>query len=461
MKNKIVLLFTGCMLLILSSCLSSNTREYEMVSDCRVFTFTLAHDSIAILKTTKFTIDQQQGRIYNADSLPFGTVLDTVLCTTTFGAGTSYVAIVPEVTGDTIYATRTDSVDFSKPVKIISHAYDGITNKAYMAQVNIHQVNPDSMAWKLYAENVVGQTITDMKVLVAENGGSKRYLLYVSASNPAGYQLYTSSVGDDLQWSQVTLAGLPAGQLDLSQVTILENYFFVPATDGSLYCSRNGQGWDLLDTSVKVKTLLGAINPSDDKTQVKAVAALVEENGQLLYASIDTNLEWNIGGAAAAGFPVSGFATYGEDHYSYNPANYYRLLVAAGRDKDENLLNTVWTTFDGLEWMLLTDQKANFFQPKEGAMLTRYDDKYYLIGGINKDNKATKEMHFSIDKGVSWAVVDSLVALPDVYQARGFASIYVDDNDYMLIFGGKESRNGNVLDQIWRGRINRLGFPQK
>ncbi|MCC8142863.1 MAG: kelch repeat-containing protein [Tannerellaceae bacterium] len=136
-------------------------------------------------------------------------------------------------------------------------------------------------------------------------------------------------------------------------------------------------------------------------------------------------------------------------------------MLVAGRDENNELLNTAWSTFDGLEWMKLTDDRANFFEQKEGAMLTLYDDKYYLIGGIDKDNIATKDMYVSIDKGVSWATADSLVILPEAYKARGFASIYVDDNDYMLIFGGKESRNGNVLDQIWRGRINRLGFSKK
>ena len=28
----------------------------------------------------------------------------------------------------------------------------------------------------------------------------------------------------------------------------------------------------------------------------------------------------------------------------------------------------------------------------------------------------------------------------------------------MLIFGGKENNNANDLDQIWKGRIIRLGF---
>ena len=33
-----------------------------------------------------------------------------------------------------------------------------------------------------------------------------------------------------------------------------------------------------------------------------------------------------------------------------------------------------------------------------------------------------------------------------------------DKDNYMYLFGGKETNSSNVLNQIWRGRINRLGF---
>ena len=51
--------------------------------------------------------------------------------------------------------------------------------------------------------------------------------------------------------------------------------------------------------------------------------------------------------------------------------------------------------------------------------------------------------------------------MPVDYKARGFASVQVDKEKYMLIFGGKENTNANELDQIWRGRINRLGFDKQ
>ena len=57
--------------------------------------------------------------------------------------------------------------------------------------------------------------------------------------------------------------------------------------------------------------------------------------------------------------------------------------------------------------------------------------------------------------------IDTLVVLPAAYQARGFASMLVNKDNYLMIFGGKSTINGQDLNDIWKGRINRLGFERQ
>ena len=134
------------------------------------------------------------------------------------------------------------------------------------------------------------------------------------------------------------------------------------------------------------------------------------------------------------------------------------LEVVAGRDKNNQLTHTAWWTQDGLSWALMTDEKSSYFEKKEGVMLTIYDGKFWLAGGINAEGKGSKEIHFSSDYGVTWQLSDTMVVFPDEYSGRGFASVFVDEDNYMLLFGGKTSDNTKPLDELWRGRINRLGF---
>ena len=89
-------------------------------------------------------------------------------------------------------------------------------------------------------------------------------------------------------------------------------------------------------------------------------------------------------------------------------------------------------------------------------MITNYDDKFFLIGGIDASNKALKDMYQSIDYGISWSLIDSMVVLPNRLCGERLSSIIVDKENFVNIFGGKISTGSNDLNQLWRGRINRL-----
>ena len=107
---------------------------------------------------------------------------------------------------------------------------------------------------------------------------------------------------------------------------------------------------------------------------------------------------------------------------------------------------------------MLTDY---LFSKRQGSSIAYYDEMYYLIGGIGENNQPLKDIYRSSDYGVTWNYIDSLIVLPTNYQARGFASLLVDPDNYLMIFGGKSSEKGNVIGDIWRGRINRLGFERQ
>lgn len=457
MKNRIVLFVAGCIALFLSSCLDSDEREYERPKDCQIMTFKVDHDSIlgGQLDTVKFVIDQVNGRIFNPDSLPFGTEVGKVVCTITYNtASMANIEVTQDALPDSTFNwNTTDSLDFSKPVKFVTTAFDGITKKTYIAQVNIHQIVPDSMSWELYATNILGTPVKEQKVMVREDAGNDYYYMYAQAANATGaYSLYRASATDAKSWTELSLEGLPAGVVRLAQMTDYENILYVPITTGALYQSADGQSWTLVDQAPSVRTVLGVVKEGG-LNQPSALAAIIDTDGTLNYAAMNEDQEWTTGDVLPDGFPVSGFG-------SLSSQSMFRenLTVVAGRDKDGKLLNSAWATMTGTSWILLTDIESDYFAKREGIMLSIYDDKFCMIGGIDESNKALKDIYFSVDAGVTWALSDTLVVMPEAYTARGFASVVVDKEDYMLILGGKENTNANNLDQIWRGRINRLGF---
>lgn len=452
MKNKIVLFITGCITLLLASCLGSddNNTSTAVPRDAQIATFSLTNDSVPGLNSLKFTIDQLNGLIFNMDSMPYGTEVGQVLCNIKFVSYASNVAITQEAHPDSTFSwIEKDSVNFSKPVKMVVTAIDGGTTKTYTAKINIHQVNPDSMVWERYADNFIPGTIEEQKVITYPYNDADAYFMYTKGSG--GYKLYYALTDNVKQWEELPLSGLTGNDKLISQVTAFGNRLYMPSKSGLLYASFDGINWSLVENTPSVGHLLGALG--EGRNQSPVLAAIVENDGVLSFASMNENGEWTLGENVHDKFPVANVASipYTNMYHAY-------LMVVAGRDKDNQLTNTAWATMNGKDWALLINDGHDYFAKKEGLLLARYDDKFFLMGGINAEGKASKEIYTSIDYGVSWNLQDTLVVFPNAYTARGFASIDVDENDYMLIFGGKSGNDANHLNEIWRGRINRLGF---
>lgn len=445
---KLQLWLIGCLAFLMSSCLGDDDEKYDdtYYSNCQIKSFSLSNDSIAGLSSVKFTIDQVNGLIFNKDSMPYGTVIDEkVVCKIEYVVSPLNVEVYQAALKDSGYWNGSDSLNFSDYVRFDVHSLNGKAIKRYIAQLNIHQVHPDSMSWSLQTNELTGQKFQEQKVIL-RNG---IYWMYIKGSN--GYKLYQSSNARD--WTESNLTGLGDDTFILSQIVDYEGMLYLPTDNGLLYCSMDGIDWAVLGGDLEVKSLLGVVCESEQLGLPSALAAIVSNDGKLYYGMMDILQSWKMGTEIADGFPVSGFA-----HLSHEVQYYQRLMVLAGKDRNGQLSNAAWETMDGLNWIKLTDERSSYFDKREGIALTKYDDCFYFFGGIDASNKARKDIYRSESKGLTWELVDTLITFPDAYKARGYSSVHVDDDNIILLFGGKESTTANMFDELWAGRINRLGF---
>ena len=349
MKNKVLLLIAGCCAWLLSSCLNSDDEVVApYYPNCQIVSFSLSSDSLSMLSSVKFTIDQINGQIFNADSLPYGTEMKYKVTGTISYVNSSVVngmEVFQLATGDTVLWNGSDSLDFSQPIIFKVNAYDGMTNKVYRAWINIHQVQPDSMVWSMDGPLPVPAAVKSQKTLLRNQSEDTYIYMYVQTA-AAGYQLFRSSTGT-LAWSEVGLSGLPASGLLLKQITELEGRLYVAAETGELYSSSDGATWQQVAEAPQIKALYGVVGSGDKQTP--ALLAVVETAEGLQFASMTARQVWTMGEAVPAEFPVSGFATanYFAMHFDY-------LLAVGGRSADQTLLNSTWGTRDGLNWALYT-----------------------------------------------------------------------------------------------------------
>lgn len=455
MKKQIYLICTSCLVLLLSSCLGSDEEyDYDVVKNCQIISFVLKHDSISGLGTTKFTIDQLNGRIFNQDSLPYGTEVDKVVATVTYGSSISIGAIqvMQEAVGDTIFWNGSDSLDYSKPVKFVITAYDGETKKIYDTRLNIHQVVPDSMIWSKQTASLPGNAATERKVVVFGANDAEQYYMYTKEAD--GYHLYTSQTAEATEWTAKTLTGFPVSAVKLDQITEYENILYVSSTDNKLYSSEDGLTWISVETAPAIVSLLGVVNEETSVKLPSALAAIASVEGTSRFVRMNKTGAWEEGDNVDTGFPVTGFAPL-----SYSLMYRERLLLAGGKTASGTVKSDVWSTMDGLSWVLLTSN-ADFGQ-REGASVALYDTTFFMIGGLNAKSEALKDIYRSRDNGLTWELSDTLTVMPVDYNARGYSSMIVDEEtNYIYLFGGKDGKSTKDVGDLWRGRINRLGFKK-
>ena len=459
-KFKFFVFAIGSLLFLMASCL--NVDEDEDLDNwkkgnAQIASFSLRHDSIEGLSKVKFTIDQLNNRIFNKDSMPYGTVIDRkVLCDINYDIGTVDVyfmgiLFVEQLSGDSIWGT-VDSVDFSAPVMITVYPVDGLSTKTYEAKLNVHQVNPDSMEWYKYSDLISGKTFQDMKVIAFQG----LYYMYVFENGV--YSLYKTEIADMINWTKVSLSGFPDDAI-LSQIVEFEGDLYVMSEQGVLYSLPAGQNqaeeqlWSQVMEIPVIKTLLGSLPENNITGRTSVLSCIAEIDDVLSFISLNRDMEWKIGTVVPETFPVSGFGAF-----NFESMYHTRLAIATGRDMKNNLSNKAWSTMDGLSWASLTNERATF-SAREGAAVSYYDKCFFVVGGIDASGNALNDIFYSKDQGVNWS--DTAYVMPEDCTPRGFSSVIVDENNYMLLFGGKAGNDRNVLNELWRGRINRLGFGKE
>ena len=343
--KRIVQVFCGLLAAswLLMSCLGSDDSETTGYDDMAVSAFKLGKlnkylptttkdGKDTIYKTTfdassyKMSIDQVNHRIYNADSLPYGTDAGHVLCTvTTVQSGYVYLK---SPTSDTLtyFQSGTDSVDFRQPRVFRIFSTDGSGSRDYVVTLNVRQQVSRKMLWtKMAADTELPQTPTtgwEFKFvdggLIASNDHWATSMTETFDTDPsllpttnrsfASWRLangmdYVLLVGDNDQqeraavvwrklidvdqpsrWTYMTLDDnnpyyLPKGQ----------NYWLLPYTDGSvLAVDAGGHIYQSRDQGITWKTSSLIVSP------VATVAeAATDADGGLWLKESGTGIVWH------------------------------------------------------------------------------------------------------------------------------------------------------------------------
>ena len=152
--------------MLVTSCLKDSESNTQYYNDTAIASFKLAtinryvHTTSStgadsVYKTTLsdpvvFTIDQQQHKIYNTDSLPSDVDKNHVLATITSKNSGVLVVNYSSAAGEDslIYYSSTDSIDFDQVKDIRVYAQDGSAFRSYEVKINVHTAQTGKMIWE-------------------------------------------------------------------------------------------------------------------------------------------------------------------------------------------------------------------------------------------------------------------------------------------------------------------------
>ena len=459
MKLKVLNIILGLFVAACSitSCLHSDAVEYEFSSNASITAFSITDSIITrypavvngkdtTLSTAivgadyPFVINQNEGQIYNPDSLPVGTDVSKVAISIT---ADSYVYIVAET--DSLWEEK-DSLNFEKPIQFKVLAENGTFGRTYTAKINVHKQDPEVMGWQKLDGNF-STDITEQKAVYLNNH------IYVFAHQDGQTVVTTTESTDGKNWSAPVHIDTPT-EADITSAMVWGNQLYILAGN-ELYASEDGIVWTKVETSTSFQKLIA--NVYSNKTQ--KIIGIDSENH---YMESHDGMTWEVYGEMPAGFPTNhlSYASYALD----TNKDINRIVVIGNHETSSDSITVAWAQLDSEnEWIdLEAPDKSDGCPNLENMSMIRYNNTLYAFGGNGQRKGAIaafSQLFISKDNGITWQTSPEKIAFPEEFQTKyeesdGHYSCIVDENHFIWIMWSKTG-------EVWRGRINKLGFEKQ
>ncbi|MDE5869319.1 MAG: hypothetical protein K2H18_03720, partial [Muribaculaceae bacterium] len=367
------------------------------------------------LDSVFFSIDLENGVIYNADSLPKGTPINKLVPVISYSSSIKSASIMMEggtTRNDTVDYIKHpgDSIDFTGKVQLMIATDKNEMQKTYTLKVNVHKQDPDSLVWDEVALAQLPSRLSSPRnqKTVDING---KAVAFIEENNGS----FTFSSSEDLfsdSWikTEVTVPFTP----QIRSFAASTDALYLLDSDGKLHTSTDGTNWT--DTGEVWTKIIGGYLDT-------AVGLKTTPNG-LYYAQYPLkNLEVV---PVDKDFPIDGHSNFAvhSNKWSSSPIGFFCGGVLA----DGSLSDQTWA-FDGTTWISLS-QKG--FPALKGASLIPYYafrkttasalyptefNAWMVLGGEKEDGSFNRTVYISYDSGVNWREGDALLQLPSIIPA--------------------------------------------
>lgn len=442
------------------------------------------------LDSVFFSIDLENGVIFNADSLPKGTKISTLIPMITYSSTVTDASIEMEGgsyrTGTTDYRKNPgDSIDFTGKVTLTLKSED--VSRSYLLKVNVHKTDADSLTWGETAFSDLPSRMASPRRQKTLAAGDKTYSLIEESDGT-----FTFASCTDLfryQWDKKAVT-LPAG----SDVRNLEY------AGGCLYILDGNGALMKADPSDMQWSATGEIWTSIDGEYAGHILGIGLKDGVMTHLHYPAASNIAVTPVEEC-FPVKEHSAMQaiSNSWSAQPT----VFIFGGVTSDGTVTDAVWA-FDGENWANINNGIVpalagasvvpyySYRQTSTSWIQNEYE-VWLLFGGRQANGELNRTLYVSYDNGVNWKKADTSLQLPDIIPGMQQAdclvsSIAMQSNlsdawtvlkapkrvmtrlpyeidgyeiswkcPYLFIFGG-ENKAGSLDSRVWRGVLERMRF---
>lgn len=435
------------------SCLDDFTERSYYTANVTDFAFN-EHDSCPDIEDYVFNIDQRPdtGLIYNLDSLPFGSNVKHLYPSLTIQTTNGYIFF-----NDSLWEDG-DSIDFSSPIIFKNTSSDGLHKRMYKINVNVHQVDPDSMIVRKTSDAYPTDGARN-KVIRVE----KDFYNYF-ATNGGGMTAYRST-NNGLTWLPQAISGITE-DVSILSICTYHSKFYLSAKSGQLYASDNGFSWTKTADATNVVTLFGQLNKKYKGGSDHLIGLVKDISGKIYYATSTDATTWIPGQEVDPDFPVTDYAVAKDS--TVTGVQFY--TIATGLNKSGAYSSKVYSTETGDRWVVIstgTEPKLSLEQ-RRGASIFYYEKYLICFGGIDSTGNISNEVYVSPDNGKGWLkapdnwtslLLEEGLANSNVYVEHQPDLVNEKDREFIWIFGG--TKNSGLSTAVWQARLNSMVFARR
>lgn len=471
----------------LVSCNSNSYEEGESTAESlAVYSFSVRSVSGALkgVDTVFFSVDLVHGRIFNADSLPYGTRVNGLIANlrTLDGLSACEFLVPASADGtkpDTIinYATNpNDSIDFSRgTVGLRLTSPDGLVTRTYEVDVNVHKQKADSLFWGSNSYSVLPTQLSGELTSAGSTQAADNSIVVLTSDVDGNYCIAKAPTPEAKIWDYVT-PDFPRPVVT-SSLNGGTDGLFILADDGSLLRSGDGgASWSTVPCPGERWAQIYGPNPDGSDM----ICSVEMADGSYVLAQAVSGA---VSALPADDFPVSGCSQ--SVSYDFTLGLTRQMGFTGGMTASGALTGASWA-FDGTVWMKMSQQPLA--EGLTGAALVVYTTmeennkwdanrytSFLLFGGRRADGSVNSTVYVSRNYGMNWHKADSELQLPAMIPAVSEGRAYrydvemssdikairpVEEWDapYIYFMGGTLADGSPAPAQIWRGALLQLTY---